>query len=54
MNPDWTWWALLLVTFAGLVLCTGLLTGLRTAAAMVGVILFAVALALTLIPVVSG
>lgn len=47
------WWALFLVTVAGLVVCTGLLTGLRTATAMIGVILFAVALALTLIPVVS-
>jgi hypothetical protein len=47
------WWAQLLVALAGLVLCTGMITRFRDAAPVLALILFAVALALTLIPVVS-
>lgn len=54
MTPDWMWWAQLLIAVAGLVLCAGLLTRFRDVAVMFSVILFAVALALTLIPAVSS
>ena len=53
MTPDWLWWALLLATLAGVVLCAGLITRFRDAAPVLALILFAIALAVTLIPAVS-
>lgn len=53
MSPDWTWWALLLNAIGGLVVCTGLLTRFRDAAVVLALVLFAVSLALALIPIVS-
>lgn len=53
MTPDWMWWAHLLVAVAGVVLSAGLLTRFRDRTTMVAVTLFAVALALTLVPALS-